>query len=256
MFDAASLAKEIVQGDGYVVLLELFSAEEMAEARALILRVAEEKPDGRFLYRDGRSRLYGLLNEAEVFRQMVQHPQVMEVIETILGNGITLGGFSAHILYPGASSMGAHVDYPYFKMKAPFPKNPILEVQAIWMMEDFTESNGAPRIVPGTQKSCQFPDPEIFAEKAFKVTGKAGSVVISHGLCWHDTSENYSDKPRISVLGNYTPTYIRPIENPVQHMSAHVLKECSPKLQQMLDGEFLASLFKEEKLRAAASEDA
>lgn len=44
---------------------------------------------------------------------------------------MTLGGFSAHILDPGAINMGAHVDYPYFAMTPPYPATPVMEVQAI-----------------------------------------------------------------------------------------------------------------------------
>jgi ectoine hydroxylase-related dioxygenase (phytanoyl-CoA dioxygenase family) len=243
---SSPLADEIVQGRGYVLLPELFTPEEMAEARAQILRRASEQPEGKFLHQDGRSRLYDLLSEAEIFRQMVQHPQVIEVIDAILGDKVTLGGFSAHILYPGASNMGAHVDYPYFLMIPPYPATPILEVQAIWLMEDFTETNGAPRMMPGTQKLCQFPVAETFEQEAHKLTGKAGSVVLSHGLCWHDTSANHATEPRVSVLGNYTPKYIRPIENPAQHISERLLKEVSPKLRQLLDGEFLKFPSKDE----------
>ncbi|MBE9100583.1 phytanoyl-CoA dioxygenase family protein [Vacuolonema iberomarrocanum] len=243
---SSSLAEEIVQGKGYVLLPELFTPEEMAEARAHILRRASEQPEGKFLHQDGRSRLYDLLSETEIFRQMVQHPQVIEVIDAILGNKVALGGFSAHILYPGASNMGAHVDYPYFLMKPPYPATPILEVQAIWMMEDFTETNGAPLVAPETQKLCQPPIPQTFEKQAHKVIGKAGSVILSHGLCWHDTSTNHTDEPRVSVLGNYTPKYIRPIENPEQHISERLFKEVSPKLRQLLDGEFLKFPSKDE----------
>ena len=70
------------------------------------------------------------------------------------------------------------------------------------MMEDFTEINGAPLFAANTQKLRQFPDEKKFTELAQKVTGAAGSVVLFHGLCWHDTSTNQSDQSRVSVLGN------------------------------------------------------
>jgi len=186
-----------------------------------------------------------LLEEAAIFEQMVQHPRVIEVAEAILGSDMTLGGFSAHILYPGASNMGAHVDYPYFTMTPPYPATPVMEVQAIWMMEDFTETNGAPLFAADTQKLCQFPDPKKFAELAQKVTGKAGSVVLSHGLSWHDTSMNQSDQPRVSVLGNYNPKFIRPLENPAQYLSPTFLDQASPKLKQLLGYEFHTAIFKD-----------
>ncbi|GAP98379.1 phytanoyl-CoA dioxygenase family protein [Leptolyngbya sp. NIES-2104] len=245
MQDAASLAAEIVQGKGYVVLPELFTGREISEARSHLLKLAADEPAGRFLKTGERSRLYRLLSEAEIFAQMVQHPQAIEVVEAILGSDMTLGGFSAHILYPGATNMGAHVDYPYFTMTPPYPATPVLEVQAIWMMEDFTEINGAPLFAANTQKLCQFPDSNQFAQSAQKVTGKAGSVVLSHGLCWHDTSTNHSSEPRVSVLGNYNPKFIRPLENPAQQLSPTFLEQVSPKLKQLLGYEFQSAIFKD-----------
>lgn len=245
MWDVTSLAEEIVQGKGYVLLPELFTPQEVSEARLQILKLASEELAGRFLKTGERSRLYRLLEEAKIFEQMVQHPKVIEVLEAILGSDMTLGGFSAHILYPGASSMGAHVDYPYFTMTPPYPATPVMEVQAIWMMEDFTETNGSPLFAANTQKLCQFPEREEFSRSAYKVTGAAGSVVLSHGLCWHDTSTNHSDKPRVSVLGNYNPKFVRPLENLAQQMSPTFLEQASPKLKQLLGYEFQSAIFKD-----------
>jgi ectoine hydroxylase-related dioxygenase (phytanoyl-CoA dioxygenase family) len=245
MQDVASLAKEILQGQGYVLLPELFTPREVSEARSHILKLAIEEPVGRFMKAGERSRLYRLLDEAAIFEQMVQHPRVIEVVEKILGDDMTLGGFSAHILYPGATNMGAHVDYPYFTMTPPYPAAPVMEVQAIWMMEDFTEINGAPLFAANTQKLCQFPDPKKFSELAQKVTGIAGTVVLSHGLCWHDTSINQSSQPRVSVLGNYNPKFIRPLENSDRQMSPTFLAQASPKLRQLLGYEFQSAIFKD-----------
>ena len=245
MQDVAFLAEEIVRGKGYVLLPELFTPKEISIARSHILNLAIKQPAGSFLKNGERSRLFRLLDEAEIFERMVQHPLVIEVVETILGGDMTLGGFSAHIFYPGATNMGAHVDYPYFTMTPPYPATPVMEVQAIWMMEDFTETNGAPLFAANTQKLCQFPEPQQFAELAHKVTGTAGSVVLSHGLCWHDTSSNHSARPRVSVLGNYNPKFIRPLENSVRQMSETLIEQASPKLRQLLGYEFQSAIFKD-----------
>ncbi|MGL5062611.1 MAG: phytanoyl-CoA dioxygenase family protein [Microcoleus sp.] len=120
-----------------------------------------------------------------------------------------------------------------------------MEVQAVWMMEDFIETNGAPLFAANTQKLCQFIDGKKFVELAQKVTRKAGTVVLSHGLCWHDTSINYSDRPRVSVLGNYNPKFVRPLENSVVSVSPTFLDRASPKLKQLFGCEFKAAIFKD-----------
>ena len=87
MPDASSLAEEIYQGKGYVLLPDLFTPSEVSEARLQILQLAAEQPAGRFLKADERSRLFRLLGEAEIFEKIVQHPQVIEVVEEILAYG-------------------------------------------------------------------------------------------------------------------------------------------------------------------------
>ena len=240
MKDVASLVDEIIAGKGYVLIPEVLNITQAQEARSLVLQLAEkEKLQGKvLLYDDQRERVYGLVYKGEIFELMVQHPTVIAVIEAILGKDVILGGFSAHVLNSGATNMGVHVDYPYWAMKQPFPAYPVMEIQVIWMVEDFTQENGAPVFAPGSQKLCSRPDLVQFSKTGQKVTGKAGSVVISHGLCWHDTCVNSTDQPRVSILGNYTPKYVRPIENPLHDMQQEVLDRASPKLKQLFGYEF------------------
>ncbi|HEY9694625.1 MAG TPA: phytanoyl-CoA dioxygenase family protein [Oculatellaceae cyanobacterium] len=248
MKDIASLVGEIIEGNGYVLIPEVLSPAQAEEARSLVLKIAEqEKPQGKLLIDEQRERVYGLVYKGEIFELMVQHPTVIEVIEAILGKDMTLGGFSAHILNPGATSMGVHVDYPYWTMKPPFPASPVMEIQVIWMVEDFTSNNGAPVFAKGSQKHCSPPDLVEFPKISQKVTGKAGSVIISHGLCWHDTSVNSAEKPRVSILGNYAPKFVRPLEDLLRDMQQTVLDRATPKLKQLLGYEFKSALYNDIK---------
>ena len=231
----SEITEEITQGKGYVVLPDLLSRSQAIAARDLILELAEqEKQDGRLVVQGKKERLYGLIYKGDIFADLVQNKLILSIIEAIMGEDIILGGFSAHILHPGAKRMGIHVDYPYWAMPSPFPKYPILEIQVIWMMEDFTVHNGAPLFVPGSQNLATQPDQKQFEQTAEKITGTAGTAIISHGLCWHDTSENTSDRPRVSLLGNYTPQYVHPLENNLFDYQLEIIKNASPKLKKLL----------------------
>ncbi len=233
--EIAELTEEIIQGKGYVVLPDLLSRQEATEARNLILKLAkQEKQNNKLIVQGAKERLYGLIYKGEIFAKLVQDRLIISIIEAILGEDIILGGFSAHILHPGAQRMGVHVDYPYWAMPSPFPKYPILEIQIIWMMEDFTGDNGAPLFAAATQNLATKPDLKKFEQTAEKITGTAGTAIISHGLCWHDTSVNSSDRPRVSLLGNYTPQYIHPLENNLFDCQWEIVKNFSPKLRKLL----------------------
>ena len=168
----ARLTEEIVEGKGYVMLPDLLSLAEANTARNLILELAQqEKQSGKLVIQGKKERLYGLIYKNEIFAKMAQDKLITAIIESILGEQMVLGGFSAHILYPGAKRMGIHVDYPYWAMSAPYPKYPVLEVQVIWMMEDFTAHNGAPLFAPGTQNLATKP------RKSFLSLGLALSIL-------------------------------------------------------------------------------
>lgn len=229
------ITEEITHGKGYVMLPDLISSQEAASARKLILELAEqEKKAQKLIIQGKKERLYGLIYKSELFAQMVQNKTLLGIIDSIIGEDAILGGFSAHILHPGAKSMGIHVDYPYWAMSSPFPKDPILELQVIWLMEDFTANNGAPFFAPGSQNLATQPNKLQFEKIAEKITGRAGSAIISHGLCWHDTSDNNSDRPRVSVLGNYTPQYVHPLENHQFDRQIAAIENSSPRLQKLL----------------------
>ncbi len=229
------LVKEIVEGQGYVVLPDLITPEEAKTARDLVLQLADrERQTGELVTQKAKERLYGLIYKGEIFRKLVQHPTVLSAIEAILGEDLILGGFSAHILHPQAKRMGVHVDYPYWAMTSPYPPYPILEIQVIWLVEDFTEESGAPLFTPSSHKLAIEPNLEHFEQTAQKITGKAGSAIISHGLCWHDTSVNSTDLPRVSILGNYTPEYIHPLENHLFAYQTEVVDRATPQLKHLL----------------------
>src|SRR5207253_8337265 len=144
-----------------------------------------------------------------------------------------LSTYNGRILDPGATESGAHVDYPYWAMRSYAPRPPLM-MQVIWMMQDFTEDNGATRIVPGSQRRCQWPDREGFESECVKVTGKAGTAVLSHGLLWHDTGRNNTGNPRVAILINYTLKVIRPLYPELPQLPPEVLERATPKLRQLL----------------------
>ena len=233
--ELARMTAEITKGRGYVMLPNLITPEEAAEARQVVLDAAErDRKTDKIIVQGKKERVYGLIYKHPIFTKMAQHESLLAIVDAIIGKEAILGGFSAHVLHPGAKSMGIHVDYPYWAMPSPFPKYPVLELQVIWLMEDFTPINGAPFFAPGTQNKATQPNKWQFKATAERITGKAGSAIISHGLCWHDTSDNNSDRPRVSVLGNYTPQYIQPLENNLFDCEPAVIENASPRLKQLL----------------------
>jgi ectoine hydroxylase-related dioxygenase (phytanoyl-CoA dioxygenase family) len=89
---------------------------------------------------------------------------------------------------------------------------------------------------------CARPNREDFAREAIKITGAAGDAIISHGLLWHDTSQNHTSEPRVALLINYGLKVIRPLDSEIAKVPPHVMERATPKLRQLLGLEFANSL--------------
>ena len=248
MSSVAEIVEEILGGKGYFVLPGLMSREEAAEARSLALAEASQpNPSGnsarnqRIKHGSARRLLY----QGEIFERLVQQPVIIELADALLGEDMTLSSYSCRVMWPGATEMGVHVDYPYWAMAGPYAIRPALMLQVIWMLQDFTEHNGATLVMPRSQLLATQPDAERFRRDAVMVTGAAGTAVASHGLLWHDTSQNHSEEPRVSLLINYGNKVIRPLDSEIAQVPPEVLARATPRLRRLLGLEWQESLARE-----------
>jgi ectoine hydroxylase-related dioxygenase (phytanoyl-CoA dioxygenase family) len=241
----AQIVAEITDGNGYAILPNLIPPGEAAKAREILLKCSDAPLVKGLPARNpatGQRTVGSLLHRGVMFERLVQHPALMETGEALLGDDMTLSSYAARILEPGAREMGAHIDYPYWAMRGPFAVRPALMLQVIWMMQDFTEENGATLVVPGSQRRGVPPDAAAFAKEAVVVTGSSGSAIVSHGLLWHDTSRNRADTPRVSMLINYGLKVIRPMEPGIAVVPDEVMERATPRLRRLLGLDFAESL--------------
>ena len=230
-------ADEIINGKGYVVIPNLFSKEEIKEAKDLIdqnmeklLKEAgrdstvqgeyDDKKDGANLVQ-GKIILWSLIYKGKIFEKMAQKKRIVDVFKKILGNSVVLGSFAARTVNPGDKSQLPHVDYPYFDMHTmdKYPQNMnfsfLMNCQSTIMIDDFTEENGSTALVPGSQKWGTYPkDTKKYFDECINVTGESGSAFLMTGACWHgsyESKENSGD--RRAILGQYLPGFVKPMED-------------------------------------------
>ena len=209
--NVANIVAELQTGQGYAVIPELMPLAHVRSARDLILRLEDQdRKADKLIAQHGRWRLR-LTGRGEIFMAFAAHDLICKVAAEMLGAGFVIGGLSAHALTKDAPPQGVHVDYPYSVMNEPFPEPP-LQLQAIWVLDGFTADNGPTRVLAHSQKTRRRPDKREFYAHSTPVLCPAGSLILSHGGLWHDSSTNRTDDVRIAILGNYTPFWVRSVE--------------------------------------------
>src|SRR5689334_8339578 len=142
---------------GYTVL-ERVVEPELVDALAADLERLEGdlavRPAGNSFEGDRTIRIYNLLALGKLYEAIPVHAAVLPVVERVLDPGCLVSSLSSISILPGERAQPIHAD----DQLIPLPKPHVPTVcNTMWALTDFTEENGATRIVPGSHLRDQSP---------------------------------------------------------------------------------------------------
>jgi ectoine hydroxylase-related dioxygenase (phytanoyl-CoA dioxygenase family) len=232
MRSATTSVDEVVAAldeDGFAVVKNLLPEPELTAARADMHRVLAGVPGGRNQFEGAHTRrVYALFAKTRVFDAPAIHPLVLGVLDRELGHcqlsaptGIEIG--------PGEVAQILHHDDAIYPVPRPHDE---FVLNTMWALDDFTEANGATRIVPGSHRWVgEKPDahtPTVAAEMP------AGSVLFYLGSLWHGGGANTTGQARLGVILEYVASWLRPQENHFLGVPAETARQLPERLQELL----------------------
>jgi ectoine hydroxylase-related dioxygenase (phytanoyl-CoA dioxygenase family) len=224
---------ELVES-GYCLVQGALPPEKIDELRETLVRIAaDEVARGvDYLYDEGSNqRVWVLLNKGRIFEDLVQNEVALELIGHLLGPGFLLSNVNANITGPGGKPMFLHSDTDY--VPAPFPPYALV-ANIMWFLDEFTDENGATRIVPMSHKKLRPPHYGKTYDTV-PVTGPRGTMMVFHGALWHQTGPNRTkDQKRHGILCYYCRPFMRQQENFFKSLDEAVLARATPRLRQLL----------------------
>jgi ectoine hydroxylase-related dioxygenase (phytanoyl-CoA dioxygenase family) len=169
-------------------------------------------------------RTGGLVGRSPIARELVQHPLVLEAVRATLKGA---ANFQLHLtqviaIGPGEPPQPIHRDQWAFDL-FPFPKGYEVQCNTLWAMSDFTEKNGATRVIVGSQR---FDDRLSFQESDSEPAEMgAGSVLFYTGALYHGGGANRSSAVRYGLNLTYTRAWLRQEENQYLAVPQEIAKE-------------------------------
>lgn len=230
--------KQHLDDHGFVLLDDFMDRDFLHSARmALDHQFAEEgeRAGHEFKQEPDAKRLANLVDKGEVFRRIISHPAILQYVGHVIPGPFKLSSLNARAPNPKTDTI-----QPLHCDAAAIPdEHGYWVCNVIWMLDDFTEENGATRIVPGTHKSRQIPqqvlvDPMAPHPQQVLVTAKAGSVAVINTHAWHGGTANRSGGPRRCLHAFYTRW-----DKPQQQFQRAMLSEetkqtLTPELRRLL----------------------
>jgi len=174
-------------------------------------------------------RIYNLLARGKVFERIPVHDRVLPIVDRVLDSGCLVSSLSSIAIDPGEAAQPIHAD----DQLIPIAKPHVATVcNTMWAITDFTDANGATRIIPGSHTRDRSPTylkhyDSIAAEMS------RGSVLIWHGSLWHGGGANSTDTRRVGIAMNYCAGFMRQQENQQLGIPPATARAFSPRLQEL-----------------------
>jgi hypothetical protein len=203
----------VLARDGCAIVDRVVAPSVLDRAREELASHLEATPFGPDEFSGRRTRRTGgLIARSATCRDLVMHPLVLDAVRTVLGRATSVQLHLTQVIAigPGEPGQQIHRDQWAFDF-FPFPGGYDVQCNTIWAMTDFTEENGATRVIPG---SNGYEDRRQFSyEDTEPATMGAGSVLFYTGSLYHGAGANRSDHTRYGVNITYAVSWLRQEEN-------------------------------------------
>jgi ectoine hydroxylase-related dioxygenase (phytanoyl-CoA dioxygenase family) len=222
-----------IADDGYTILpdaIEPDLVDEINEALLQVERDLETVPADNLFEGVRTMRVYNLLVHGATFEKIPVHPNVLPVVEAVLDPGLLISSLSSIAIGADEQAQPIHADDQLIPL--PRPHVPII-CNTMWAITDFTEENGATRVIPGSHLRDEAPNLLEHYDSVAAEMPK-GSVLVWVGSLWHGGGANRTAARRVGIAMNYCAGYIRQQENQQLGIPPALVKTFPHRLQELI----------------------
>ena len=223
-----------IEVEGYVVLPDLLTKEQVAELKAETAQLPTKAVD----YSVHQRSCADIEFHGGRITELIAHPPTIAFLRELFGADVVLMSCVYARSEPGHPGISLHADgQPYGSRIFGFEGSCPWLVRVLYYLDDLTAEVSPFRVVPHSHLSMHsdanpykryIEHPEELA-----VTAKAGSAVLINHRVFHGNYPNVGDRPRELLALGYRPGWAGPIE-PVTEWPEAELERVSPAVRAVM----------------------
>jgi ectoine hydroxylase-related dioxygenase (phytanoyl-CoA dioxygenase family) len=207
--------------DGFTILHDAidedFRLKILNRIREIEEQTLEDLQEGEAEEDSSFYRIGGLLVADPLFWDIPLHPEVLPIVEGVLGPDFLLSQVSGIDLKPNTKTIQPlHPDDALISVARPHPFP--IGCTALWCITDFRHETGGTRVLPGSHKLVDI-DVSWGSDETNEIPGliqpevKGGGIIIFDHAMFHGCGDNHSDEWRLGVQCSYHAGWLRPSNN-------------------------------------------
>jgi ectoine hydroxylase-related dioxygenase (phytanoyl-CoA dioxygenase family) len=194
--------------EGYLVFPNAISGEDARSLAARydeIVAVEGDRAGIEVHQEEGTVRLANLVDKGPMFDVCWAHPLLLASVARVFRRPFKLNSLNGRAALPAEGHQRLHAD-----SDPPVTPGEFQNCNSIWMLDDFTELNGATRIVPGSHLWRERPadvmaDPSAARPDEILLLGSAGTLAVFNAHIWHGGTRNRTDRARHGIAAGFVP---------------------------------------------------
>ncbi len=222
-----------IEEQGYTIVPDAIEPDLIDALNEDLLRLERELgivPATNSFEGERTVRIYNLLVHGPLYERVPVHPSVLPIVEGVLDSGCLVSSLSSIAICGGESAQPIHADDQLIPIPKPHPPT---VCNSMWALTDFTEANGATRLIPGSHTRDHSPNYGQHYDSVPAEMSK-GSVLIWHGSLWHGGGANATQERRVGIAMNYCAGYIRQQENQQLGIPVDIARGFAPRLRELV----------------------
>jgi len=174
--------------------------------------------------------IHDLLNNNILFGQLLEDPRLQQLLTPFLGMHWIMYAFTTSSLPPHGINYGhrIHVDSPRFI------KDYITNMGVIWALDDFTEENGATKVLSASQHKNIIPEEDFFEKNCTQLTCKKGTLVLFNARLVHRAGKNNTNNWRHSLTLNACRPYMKQRMDWVRFIKPEIVDNLSEQAKRII----------------------
>jgi ectoine hydroxylase-related dioxygenase (phytanoyl-CoA dioxygenase family) len=153
-------------------------------------------------------RVYSLVSQTRAADRFLEHPYLLELVETLLGDRPLLMRSQGIRVLPSASAQELHRDDVCIPISHP---GQTLSVSMMLAISDFDDENGGTRLKPFSHLQDDGAAGDDIGELIVEM--RAGSVLVLVSQLLHGAGANRTAYPRTGIFANYCVPWLRTLDN-------------------------------------------
>jgi ectoine hydroxylase-related dioxygenase (phytanoyl-CoA dioxygenase family) len=184
----------------------------------------------------GADRLANLVDKDRLFDRCWNHPMQLAAVAHVLGwHELKLFSLNGRAALPGEGHQALHADWREAVQPGSYQV-----CNSIWLLDAFTEANGATRVVPGSHRwgarpSDRMADPADPHPEEVLLLGEAGTCVVFNAHLWHGGTANKTDRPRRALHGAFVRREHRQQTVQLDHLRPETIHQLTSSQRYLLE---------------------